>query len=111
MIHLVLHLIVPVALALAFYRPRWRSSAAILIATMIVDVDHLLADPIYDPVRCSIGFHPLHRLPAIVAYALLFALPLAARDRVRTDARLRGVHLAGLGLIVHMVLDAIDCAL
>jgi hypothetical protein len=36
--------------------------------TIIVDLDHLLADPIYDPNRCSIGFHPLHSYPAIVIY-------------------------------------------
>jgi hypothetical protein len=45
---------------------------------MIVDVDHLLADPIYDPNRCSIGFYPLHTTPAIVIYAALFVLPLIA---------------------------------
>ena len=27
--------------------------------TMMVDLDHLIADPIFDPQRC-IGFHPLH---------------------------------------------------
>ena len=36
---------------------------------MLVDADHLLASPIFDPSRCSIGFHPLHTLPAMAVYA------------------------------------------
>ena len=36
-------------------------------ATMLVDLDHLLATPLYNPDRCSLGFHPLHTtLPIIV---------------------------------------------
>lgn len=112
MVHLFLHFIVPLMVALAFYRPHWLSAAVILLATMAVDVDHLLASPIYDPARCSIGFHPLHTLPAIAFYILLSAAPLARR----LDARLalpktaeRVMHLGGLGLLIHMALDATDC--
>lgn len=64
---------------------------------MIVDVDHLLATPIYAPNRCSIGFHPLHTIPAILLYVLLLA-PRATR-------------IAAIGLLIHMALDAVDCAL
>lgn len=67
------------------------------MATMFVDLDHLLADPFYDPNRCSIGFHPLHQMPAIGVYVLLLLIP-----------RLR---LIGLGLLIHMALDGIDCML
>lgn len=112
MIHLVLHVAVPLAVALLFYRTRWRSAAFLMLATMLVDVDHLFADPIYDPARCSIGFHPLHGGAAIVVYAALFALPLAMRAR-RSDTKWsqgeRAVHLVGLGLLIHMALDALDC--
>jgi hypothetical protein len=93
-----------------------------MLATMIVDVDHLLADPIYDPGRCSIGFHPLHTVPAVGAYVVLFAAPLAARwmpnrsadeDASAANTSLsrtaRVLHLAGLGLLIHMALDGIDC--
>ena len=62
---------------------------------MLVDLDHLLADPIYDPNRCSIGFHPLHTYPAIAAYVVLL-VPRVTR-------------LFALGLIIHMALDALDC--
>lgn len=112
MLHIVLHFIVPVLLARAFYRKRWRAASAVLIATMIVDVDHLLADPIYDAARCSIGFHPWHGAPAILLYLGLFLLPLVrlrAEDDARERSFLRILHLSGLGLLVHMALDAIDC--
>ena len=112
MLHLLLHLLVPVAAALAFYRPDWRRAALIMVATMIVDADHLLADPVYDPARCSIGFHPLHGTAAIVVYAGLFAAPLVLRWRSadrRWSEGARVAHLIGLGLLIHMALDAIDC--
>jgi hypothetical protein len=112
MIHIALHVIVPLLVALAFYRDRWRSATVIMIATMIVDVDHVLADPIYDPSRCSIGFHPLHTAPAIVIYAALFVLPpVVERATDRTDARVAAgrLHLVGLGLLIHMALDGLDC--
>ena len=95
-LHLLLHLLVPGVIAALFYRARWRSAWAVMLATMAVDLDHLLADPIYDPQRCSIGFHPLHTAPAVAGYA---ALTLWSRTR-----------LIGLGLLIHMALDLSDCA-
>ena len=114
MIHILLHATVPALVALAFYRPQWLPVAAILLATMVVDVDHLLADPIYDPDRCSIGFHPLHSVPAIALYFVLAAFPLVRRlqaDTVALQPVLRTVHLIGLGLLIHMALDWGDCLL
>ena len=32
----------------------------LVLSSNLIDIDHLLADPIYDPARCSINFHPLH---------------------------------------------------
>ena len=94
-IHLILHFAVPLAVALMFFRARWQRAALIMIATMIIDIDHVLATPIYDPARCSLGFHPLHTWPAIVVYA---ALSIPARTR-----------LIGIGLLIHMALDGVDC--
>ncbi len=73
-------------------RPWW-----IMLATMAVDLDHLLADPWLDPDRCSIGFHPLHTAPAIAVYAMLCLWP---RSR-----------WWGVGLLIHMALDWLDCFL
>lgn len=112
MSHVALHFIIPLLVALAFYRSRWRSTTLIMIATMLVDSDHLLAVPIYDPDRCSIGFHPLHTLPAIAVYSTLFLLPLVAmrrKDAASLQSAARVSHLIGLGLLVHMALDWIDC--
>ena len=95
-IHLILHFAVPLAVALIFFRARWQRAALIMIATMVIDIDHLLATPIYDPARCSIGFHPLHTWLAIVVYA---ALSIPARTR-----------LIGIGLLIHIALDGVDCA-
>jgi len=112
MIHIALHFIVPPLVALVFFHSRWRNATLIMIATMIVDVDHLLADPIYDPTRCSIGFHPLHTIPAIVIYALLFIIPLVVgrkADGQDWHPFAYVLHLVGLGLLIHMALDWIDC--
>lgn len=96
MIHLALHLLVPLAIAYGCF-PKARSGRVflILIATMLVDLDHLLADPIYDPRRCSIGFHPLHGFVPIGIYGLML---LHGKTR-----------LVGLGLSIHMLLDFGDC--
>jgi len=84
----------------------------ILIGTMLVDLDHLLANPIYDPTRCSIGFHPLHTWLAILVYIVLFVTPLIIPKKLKAEKNelfFSIVHLVGLGLLIHMVLDWIDC--
>jgi hypothetical protein len=83
-----------------------------LLATIVVDLDHLLAAPIYDPGRCSLGFHPLHTVPAIAVYFVLAALPLALRPKSNAldlPPAARTLHLIGLGLVIHMALDLGDC--
>ena len=81
---------------------------------MLVDVDHLLANPIYSPERCSIGFHPLHTWPAILIYISLFVAPFfLSRERLPKNKQttLFAIHLTGLGLLIHMALDWLDCYL
>lgn len=95
MIHLTLHFIIPAIVVAFLYRKKWISAYLVLMSTMLVDLDHLLANPIYDVSRCSIGFHPLHELWFIVLYCALCLIP-----RVR---------IVGIGLVIHMVLDTIDC--
>lgn len=95
-LHLILHALVPLAVALLWYRGSWRRAWALMLLGWVIDVDHLLADPIYSPdERSSLGFHPLHTAPAIAVYA---ALLLPARTR-----------LVAIGLLIHIVLDGIDC--
>jgi len=94
-VHILLHLFVPAVVAGLFFRQEWKKAYLIMIATMLVDLDHLLANPIYDPERCSIGFHPLHSIWAIAIYFVL-CFP-------------RKTRLVGIGLMIHMALDSLDC--
>lgn len=94
-LHLVLHAAVPAVVAALAARPQMLRVYLIMMATWVVDLDHLLANPVYDPQRCSIGFHPLHSVWAIALYAVLCLLPRA--------------RWVGIGLVLHMILDAIDC--
>ncbi len=73
-LHLVLHLVIPGIVARIYFKERWKNTWLIMITTMVVDLDHLLAIPIYDPNRWSIGFHPLHSYVAICVYALMAAI-------------------------------------
>lgn len=94
-IHYGLHFIAPLGIAFFFYRNRWKQAYFVLLATMLIDFDHLLADPIFDPNRCSIGFHPLHSAVAIGVYMLLALFPKT--------------RLIGIGLMLHIITDSLDC--
>ncbi|MEC5394054.1 DUF6122 family protein [Bergeyella sp. RCAD1439] len=69
-VHYGLHFVFPLVLALVFFRGNWKRAYGIMLATMLVDLDHVLADPLFDPDRNSIGFHPLHTYPMIAVYFL-----------------------------------------
>ena len=93
--HLALHFIVPLLAAFLFFSENLKLSYLAMMLTMLVDLDHLLASPIYDANRCSIGFHPLHQYWFIGIY-----LVMSFFSKTR---------LIGVGLIIHMSLDALDC--
>ena len=95
MLHISLHLILPLVVVGLFFKKEWKIAYFIMLSTMLVDLDHLLANPIYDPNRCSIGFHPLHQPWFIAFYFILSFYPKT--------------KFIGIGLVIHMVLDAIDC--
>ena len=96
-IHFFLHLIFPVIIAWIFFRDRWIKVSIIFLLTMLVDLDHLLANPIYSPDRCSIAFHPLHSYIAITIYFILL-YPVKTR-------------IIAIGLLMHMMTDSLDCYL
>ena len=96
-LHYFLHLIFPGAVAYLLFKAGWKRAYLIMLATMLVDLDHLFATPIFDACRCSIGFHPLHSFPAIILYFILL-FPLKTR-------------IIALGLLIHMAADWIDCML
>lgn len=95
-IHYFLHFGFPVLIAFFFFRKDWKKVAVILLATMLVDLDHLLASPIFDSNRCSFGFHILHSYYAIGFYIVLLFLK-------------RPYNIIGLGLLLHILTDFIDC--
>ena len=68
-----------------------------MLLTMAIDLDHLLAIPVFEPGRCSIGFHPLHTWPAMLLYIGMLVYP---------NKTLRAL---AVGLLFHMLTDFIDC--
>ncbi|MET4108614.1 DUF6122 family protein [Hymenobacter sp. UYP22] len=95
LVHYGLHFLFPAVLALVFFPAVWQTAYLIMLATMIMDLDHLLAKPIFDPLRCSIGYHPLHSFYAIPVYTLLLLLPVT--------------RIAAVGLLFHLFTDTVDC--
>jgi len=95
LIHYGFHLLVPGLIAWIFFRSNWKVAWLVMIATMLVDLDHLLADPVFQANRCSINFHPLHSYIAIGVY---FIMTLFKKLRI-----------VGVGLILHMIADYLDC--
>lgn len=93
--HYSFHFLFPVVLAFLFFRKEWKRAYLIMLATMLVDLDHLLADPIFEPNRCSIGFHILHSYYAIAIYfGMLF---------------IKKLRIIAIGLLFHMLTDYQDC--
>lgn len=95
-VHYFLHFGFPLIIAFGFFRKDWKKVYLILIATMLVDLDHLLANPIFTANRCSINFHPLHTYYAMMVYVtlLFFRKPF---------------NIIGIGLLFHMLTDLNDC--
>ncbi|WP_363288632.1 DUF6122 family protein [Lutibacter sp.] len=93
--HYGMHFLAPGVLAYLFFNEQWIKVWFIFILTMLVDVDHLIANPIFDATRCSINYHPLHSYYAIGVYLILL-VPFKTR-------------IIAIGLLFHMLTDAIDC--
>lgn len=89
------HFLVPGLIAYLFFRDQWKKAWLIMLVTMLVDLDHFLAEPVFSPDRCSIGFHPLHTEWAIGLYLILFFFPKS--------------RILALGLLYHMLTDYQDC--
>ena len=95
LVHYGLHFVFPAVLALVFFPLMWQTAYLIMLATMLIDLDHLLATPVFDPLRCSVGYHPLHSFYAIPVYALLFLLP--------------ATQIVAVGVLFHLLTDTVDC--
>lgn len=95
-VHYFLHFGFPLVLAFAFFRKDWKKAYFLMLMTMLVDLDHLFATPIFDPNRCSINYHYLHSYWAIAIYICL----LFFKGNLRIIA---------VGLLFHMLTDYMDC--
>lgn len=96
LVHYGLHFGFPLVISYIFFKKDWAKTYMILIATMLVDLDHLFSTPIFDANRCSIGFHYLHSYYAIAIYVLLLFMR-------------RPIKIIAIGLLFHMLTDFIDC--
>lgn len=98
LIHYFFHLGMPLIVAYVFFRNDYKKAYLILLVTMLVDLDHLLATPIFSPNRCSINFHPLHTYYAMAVYVSMLLLP-------------NPYKIIGLGLLLHILTDLNDCVM
>lgn len=96
--HYSLHFLAIGAIAYWYDKENWKRNWLILLATMLVDVDHLLADPIFMSGRCGIGYHPLHSEYVIPFYFL--GAVVIKRSLLK---------LILIGLAFHMFTDFSDC--
>lgn len=96
-LHYGIHFIAPIVIGIVFFKDNRVKVILLLLAGILIDVDHILASPIFDANRCSIGFHPLHSYWAIIAYCIL---PFFKKTRI-----------IGLALIIHIIADMVDCQL
>lgn len=95
--HYGIHFIVPIAIGFLFFKGNRTKAILILLAAILIDVDHILANPIFDPNRCSINFHPLHSYWAISLYTALLCF--------------KKTRIFGIALLIHILADITDCYL
>ncbi len=94
-VHYGIHFIIPILIGVFFYKEHKTKVIIILLAGILIDVDHFLANPIFDPNRCSINFHFLHTYWAITVY---FSLLFFKKTRI-----------FGIALLLHILADYSDC--
>ena len=95
--HYGIHIFLPLIIALLCFKKQWLKAYFIMLLAFAIDLDHLLADPIFDPNRCSIHAHPLHSYYIMPVYVLLM-FP-------------KNTRWLGIGLVIHLLADITDCAL
>lgn len=96
-LHYGIHFGLPLIIAILFFKPNWKMAYLLMALGILIDIDHLLATPIFDANRCSINFHPLHSYYALAAYIVM--------------AFYKKTRLIGIGLCIHILADVVDCAM
>ncbi|QCX39279.1 hypothetical protein FF125_12835 [Aureibaculum algae] len=95
LLHYGLHFLFPGIIAYVLFPSMWIKAWLIMILTMLIDLDHLLATPIFDPNRCSINFHPLHSYFAALIYFIMLLI--------------KKTRIVAVGLLFHLITDVLDC--
>ena len=98
-VHIALHICLPLAIAWFFFRPIWSRAALIMLAANLVDLDFLWSGVAYASTSCRINAFPLHTMLPISIYGALMFFPV------------QSLRLLGIGLVTHMLVDAIGCGL
>jgi len=93
-IHYGLHFVYPLLIAHLFYKDS-KKAYLIFLLSMLIDLDHLLATPIFDANRCSIFFHYLHTKWAILLYFLMLFF--------------QKLRIFGIACLLHLFTDSLDC--
>lgn len=96
-IHYGLHFVAPILIAKLYDPRKWKDIYKIFLLSMLVDLDHLLSTPLFDPHRLSVGYHYFHSFAALGVYAFGLFFP---RTRILSFA-----------LIFHMFTDVLDYGL
>lgn len=96
-LHYGMHYVLPFIIAFLFFKKYFWKASFLILAANLIDLDHLFATPVFDPNRCSIGFHPLHSYVAIIIYIVLLFFPKS--------------RLLAIGLTLHIITDFINCLL
>lgn len=94
-VHYGIHVFLPLVVALICFKKHWKLAFLVMLSGMLIDLDHLLANPVFDPNRCSINFHPLHSYYAIGVYLMLSIF--------------KKTRWIGIGLVIHIIADQADC--
>ncbi|WP_121667613.1 DUF6122 family protein [Mesonia aquimarina] len=98
LVHYGLHFGAIVLIAYFYDAKKWKFYWFILALTMLIDLDHLWATPIFEPNRCSINFHFLH------TYIAWFFYVIGA-----VFIRHKLLKIIFIGLNFHLLTDSIDC--
>lgn len=94
-LHYGIHFLVPIAIGFLFFKQNRLQVILILLSGLLIDIDHLIAEPIFDSSRCSIGFHPLHSYVAILVYFIMLLF--------------KKTGIFGVALLIHILADTVDC--
>ncbi len=90
--HVPVHFILPLVI---FYYRRDRVELLLLEVANAIDLDHLLAATVFDPMRCSLTTHFLHSWQAALVYLVMCGI--------------RPVRFFGIGALLHLAIDAPNC--